>query len=419
MASEATVLTAALGAVLGYVGSEVAEGVMFERLLWPQRFYNHLSFSTALQQGLLMTMGGPLHSAALKTLDVFRRHGLYRGPGRGHFLGTAFYSDKKLRYSLPGSDNRPTDDREFRNGFWLEVVRIIDALSHTHQSRWLGADPENAITHGQARQSFRSTHAVHHIRLSLASKNHPEDSPSTPVRHISEDSLTWRALANVIISELVAVGVGIGSLFIGSYWMVIYMVIPLVLKLLALLLNVRREGLASMPELQKKGSLDENIMLEYFGVEHGFLLLEGPSPAVLQFFRHYGHSFRGNDSSILGSRFREIGCILLVYCFVLYFPAGLILTIWENDSMQYLWLAYQLYSVITMHAIRLLDLQDCSRTEQRVAKLLCSNERVWLKSENGVTIEATAKTDVVAGYTEGQRIVHDRVLQYQKGLATK
>ncbi|TRX96349.1 hypothetical protein FHL15_002621 [Xylaria flabelliformis] len=419
MASEATVLTAALGAVLGYVGSEVAEGVMFERLLWPQRFYNHLNFSTALQQGLLMTMGGPLHSAALKTLDVFRSHGLYRGPGRGHFLGTAFYSDKKLRYSLSGNENRPTDDREFRNGFWLEVVRIIDALSHAHQGRRLGPDPENATGHGQARQSFRSTHAVHHIRLSLASKNHPENAPFIPVRHISEDSLTWRTLANVIISESVAVGVGVGSLFVGSYWMVIYMMIPLVLKLLALLLSVRREGLASMLELQKKGSLDESIMLEYFGFEHGFLLLEGPGPAVLQFFRHYGHPFRENHSSVFGSRFREIGCIALVYCFVLYFPAGLILTIWENDSMQYLWLAYQLYSVITMHAIRLLDLQDCSRTEQKVAKFLCSDNKVWLESKNGVTIEATAKTDIVAGYTEGQRIVHERVLQYREKLATK
>ncbi|KAI1748942.1 hypothetical protein F4782DRAFT_515160 [Xylaria castorea] len=419
MASESTVLTAALGAVLGYVGSEVAEGVMFERLLWPQRFYNHLSFSTALQQGLLMTMGGPLHSAALKTLDVFRSHGLYRGPGRGHFLGTAFYSNKKLRYSLSGNDNRPTDDREFRNGFWLEVVRIIDALSHTHQGGRLGTDLENATSHGQSRQSFRSTHAVHHIRLSLASKNHPEDVQSIPARRISEDSLTWRTLANVVISETVAVGVGIGSLFVGSYWMVIYMVIPLVLKLLALLLSVRREGLASMPELQNKGSLDESIMLEYFGFEHGFLLLEGPGPAVLQFSRHYGHPFRRQNPSVLGSRFREMGCIVLVYCFVLYFPSGLILAIWETNSMQYLWLAYQLYSIITMHAIRLLDLQDCSRTEQRVAQHLCLNERVWLESKNGVTIEATAKTDIVAGYTEGQRIVQDRVLRFLEKWTTK
>ncbi|KAI0455032.1 hypothetical protein F5B21DRAFT_473487 [Xylaria acuta] len=419
MASQSTVLTAALGAVLGYVGSEVAEGIMFERLLWPQRFYNQLSFSTALQQGLLMTMGGPLHSAALKTLDVFRSHGLYRGPGRGHFLGTAFYSDRKLQYSLPGNENRPTDDREFRNGFWLEVVRVIDTLSRPHQGSWLSADHENATSGSQTRRSFRSTHAVHHIRLSLVSKKHPEDARSTPVRCISEDRLTWRALANIVISELVAVGVGIGSLFVGSYWMVIYMVIPLVLKLLALLLSVRREGLASMPELQSKGPLDESVMLECFGVEHGFLLLEGPGPAVLQFFRHYGHPLRGNNPSVLGNRFREIGCIVLVYCFVLYFPAGLILTIWETDSMQYLWLAYQLYSVIMMHGIRLLDLQDCGRTEQRIAKHLCSDERVWLESTNGVTIEATAKTDIVAGYTEGQRIVHDRVSRYLEKLTAK
>jgi hypothetical protein len=83
-------LAGALGSVIGYLGSEVAEQTLFERLLWPQRFYNDFNFFMFLKPMFLMPIGDPLHAAALETLDNFRGHGLYLGilewPGSGAIL---------------------------------------------------------------------------------------------------------------------------------------------------------------------------------------------------------------------------------------------------------------------------------------------------------------------------------------------
>ena len=89
-----TATTAALGAIIGYLGAEVAEGDIFERLLWPQRFYNHLELDAVIKLAFLMPMGGPVHRAALITLDNFRKNGLYRGHCQGQMLGTAFFQSK-------------------------------------------------------------------------------------------------------------------------------------------------------------------------------------------------------------------------------------------------------------------------------------------------------------------------------------
>lgn len=86
-------LAGALGSIVGYLGAEVAEDAIFENLLWPQRFYNDRTLGSLTQQFLFMGMGGPLHRAALATLDQLRDHGLYLGPRRGDMLGTAFYKD--------------------------------------------------------------------------------------------------------------------------------------------------------------------------------------------------------------------------------------------------------------------------------------------------------------------------------------
>lgn len=102
-----TAIAGALGSVIGYVGAEVAEPEVFERLLWPQRFYDYLSPSTMLTTALTMPMGGPMHRAALETLDSFRKMGLYRGRCRGNMLVTAFYEKKENTYlcRTGGSDN--------------------------------------------------------------------------------------------------------------------------------------------------------------------------------------------------------------------------------------------------------------------------------------------------------------------------
>lgn len=54
-----TAVVSALGAVVGYLGPEVAEESLFERILWPQRFFNYVDLPTLLKTSILMPMGGP------------------------------------------------------------------------------------------------------------------------------------------------------------------------------------------------------------------------------------------------------------------------------------------------------------------------------------------------------------------------
>jgi len=110
-------LAGALGSVIGYLGAEVAEETLFERILWPQRIYNDFDFWTCIKMTAFMLMGGPLHAAALRTLDTFRDNGLYLGRRRGNMLGTAFLRDIGVRNFCRTNKREKDVAKESRNAF--------------------------------------------------------------------------------------------------------------------------------------------------------------------------------------------------------------------------------------------------------------------------------------------------------------
>ena len=68
-----------------------------------------------------MPMGGPLYKTALHVLDRLYRNGLFKGPNLGNMLGTVFFRDSGLRYTLHESPNKP--EKEYvRNGIWVRAV---------------------------------------------------------------------------------------------------------------------------------------------------------------------------------------------------------------------------------------------------------------------------------------------------------
>lgn len=406
---QSSTLTGALGAVLGYVGSEVAEAILFERLFWPERYYNDLSLKVALQQTCLMTMGGPLHAAALKALDTFRTHGLYMGTGRGNMLGTAFYADRNLTYSTGLAADSRSD--ETRNAFWVEVVRSLNRTFQEDDTTTKDLPGYREDGNVKPSRQVRAVQTIYHLELGAVRSGDSSAHRSSSVDRISEDTVTWKTFVCILFSEIVAIGVGIGAIFLGAPWMAIVMAIPLLLKTISAALSVRREGLASLPELEKNDYAVENEIFNIFLPQHGFLLIVGPAALVQQFFRHYGHPVR-NGSRFPGNRFREVIAMVLLYCFVLYFPAGLTFTFWLDDSVQYLWLAYQLYAVLAMHVVRLLDWQGTGRTEERVARSLSHGKTVWLQCPGGTTVSAKIKSESVLGMAEGKKRVQDIVYRH-------
>ncbi|KAK1532155.1 uncharacterized protein CCOS01_04138 [Colletotrichum costaricense] len=440
--------SSALGAVLGYLGAEVAGISLFERLLWPERFYNAVDAIALIRLALFMPMGGPLHRAALETLDKFRDHGLYKGRRRGDMLGTTFFSDKASVHYLHKTATTPEGrklPRAVRNGFWIEVLKHVDDRISLGGS-WTGAGPAPVPDTVRLKEggeapadTVRTTRRIYRLDLEFQSSQGSEASPQLKAFN---ENFGFRTLLGIVVSELssilLAVAAGIWSnqsrdgQDAPAKWFIGFLCIPLFLKLFAAVARVRRESVihdegspesstlnvtapsspaaeASITEKDPTpASPDHHQETEIFEVEVpsiGFLLISTPSPASqasFQFFRHYGHPIR--DSAL--DRAREVASIVTVYAFVLYFPAGLLLLSWMNESMQYLWLGQQLWSVLVMHLVRLFGWEGTSRTEEAVAAALVKDFRVVLAGEKAC-VEATLRMEEVTSVREGRKRVQE------------
>ena len=180
----------ALGTLIGYLGAEAATVDFFERLLWPQRFYTGITVKSALLIGLGMPMGGPLHQAALHTLDKLYRSGLLKGPRLGNMLGTAFFYDSGLVCDLHDQSHRQ-ERAHVRNGLW---VRTISKISMPVISQ-KGAHVE----HGSVvRTPVRAKTSVNLLQLSFA------QGVAESKKTIRNDTgpISSRCLMSVIWSEI-------------------------------------------------------------------------------------------------------------------------------------------------------------------------------------------------------------------------
>jgi hypothetical protein len=375
-------LSAGLGTILGYLGAEVATETTFERLLWPQRFYNDFSFTICLQMMFLMPFGGPLHRAALETLGGLQENGVYRGRKRGNYLGTRFYASRSIGYYARTLKGHEKEEKETRNGFWVLVSRrMVHGCPEP-------ADTEQGVKHDPKRASC----PVHHIKLA-----EHKDGKKTPEHTVvvSEDHLTYKSYAGVFASEISAiVAAFLAGVVAHTTWLAIYFVLPLLFKLLSLAVSVRRNQIEPAKDGENKG----DIIFEIADENYGHTLVQGPEYLVRQFFRHYGHPERENRS-------REICCFVLIYLFAAYFPAGLIALVWMNKKSQLVWLSYQLFTVLSMHVARLSGLVDCGRTELRVARLFELGEGVLLKGAKGQQVYATATTNWVENVADARNAV--------------
>ncbi|KAL2822278.1 hypothetical protein BDW59DRAFT_149645 [Aspergillus cavernicola] len=362
--ADQTAVNNALGTILGYLGAEIAPPDLFERLLWPQRFYNGLSLTSVPKLALLMTMGGPLHRAALTTFDNILHNDLLKGKHIGHMLGSPFYADSGLKYTVYDSQGRKEEEEYVRNDLWTRVLAHYPIPSSALTTR------PTAYTEGDipaASTRIRAFHKVSYLKLSAV-----HDSSQPRVVTGDETGIaTLRVYVAIVVTELISVTIGVvvfaiwRSLF-GLLWFV-----PLILKLISAAFSLQREPL-KVPELlasrprtpsvsSKTGKSEVSCstpsstetltepaptkIFEIHNEKHGFLLIEGPEELVLQFFRHYGHPIR--------NWCRESVQLLMIICMGFVFPVGLVCClVWMPVSLQYLWLTYQLYTTLAMHIYR-------------------------------------------------------------------
>lgn len=383
--SDLNSLAGALGSIIGYLGAEAAEPYLFERLLWPQRFYNTHSLTTFLGSALLMPMGGPLHRAALEVLDRFRKKGLYAGKLRGHMLGTAFYPNSGLRFRFHGYDGADHDS-EVRNGLWINVLRGLRGhYVKVEQGGARGTDVETQET-----ETRRADQMVYHLRLSV-----PEESQTKGVKVFCEDNISLATPFVMVASEVTAIGCALLILLAEQrcFWFAAYMCLPLILKLLSIPCCVRREP--AIPNVKSPQGPD--FLVEIDDYDHGFPLISGPEELVRQFFRHWGHPIRKGP----WDRARENMSMTLIFGFVFCFPIGLLSMLWVTTTVQIVWLAYQMYVIVVMHFNRLIGFEGPGRLEAAMAHELANTGKILLHSKNGGTIMAELTAHSVSRYREG------------------
>jgi hypothetical protein len=356
-------LTNALSAVstlIGYIGTEVATSQCFDRVVWPQRSYNNFRVHNAWKAALLMPLGGPLQTAALKTIDALFKNGLMRGARLGHMLGTCFFPDSGLEYKLYTHGERSAVGH-IRNGIWPRVLGDMPMLAAAHAE---GKDEEQ---YGDSRRKLSETRQmtlVSHLYITIAkSDTGPKESV---LIHGDIETVTLRTFLAIIISEITAIAVSIIVAAIWkSAWMVLWLA-PLLLKLLSACFAVPRNTFTPEPLAEGNSQEEENDpQAAFFYLENGqgLQIIEGPIHIVRPFFRHYGHPKR--------QRWNELVQIAVVIAFGINFPVGLVVSILCMPvPLQCMWTGYVLYVTIALYISRYTQGESFLTTEERIAEAL-------------------------------------------------
>ncbi|KAL8358544.1 hypothetical protein RB601_009774 [Gaeumannomyces tritici] len=436
-------LIAAFGAVLGYIGAEAATNVIFERLLWPQRFYSNFGRESLPFLALCLPMGGPLHKAALNTLDIMFLHGLFNGAGQGHMLSTSFFRRLDWRYTMHagvGEGAELSHNDELRNCLW---ARVLAAMPFPAPS--VRPPPQNAEV-VQADSAERGAAAPAPTPVTTATPASPSPPKPPPLRAqtfvghltLSRPSLEdHRSKALPFVGEscgrpgprvLLAICTAESSAVVAAVavaacyhtaWAVLWLA-PLALRLLSAVFALDREPLApstrrrphAPDEAEYEPALDFEISCpQSVG---GFMVLTGPPSLVLQFMRHYGHPVR--------NRSLEVIQLIIIVTFAALFPIGLFCSaMWMEPDVQYAWCGYQLYVAVFMHVARYSSVGHTSTTEAGLAMCLRRSGSVLFGSarDDPGLVKASVNVGYYSRYGEGKKEMEKLLNRYGTKISQK
>ncbi|KAJ5933744.1 hypothetical protein N7454_006073 [Penicillium verhagenii] len=400
----------AFGAVIGYIGAEAATDIWFSSLLWPQRSFSYLTFRSIPTLALLMPMGGPLHKAALGTFDIANARGLLKGAHEGHMLGTSFFEQTDWTYTIPGAAT--SEPRAARNCMWARALQYMP-LPTDKAASLVGTSSSatsDAIEKGilppvdNSRVPLRAKVAVYHLIFTPATA---EDRASQmlfvrencgrPGSHVYISILIAELSGIILFAVIYAIG--------RSLWCLIWLA-PLLLRLLSAFFALDREPLAPIaPSISSpsttsttQGESPRDFVMHFPQSQGGDLMIFTGFPALMQqFFRHYGHPIRNRTREIL-----QLGIIAL---FAALFPLGLLAsTLWMPPLVQYAWICYQLYIVMTMHIVRYTSFGRHTSTESKIADYLVDQPAILFgeKRHGAETVKVSLIATYHARHQEGK-----------------
>lgn len=350
----------ALGTIIGYLGTEITSDSLFERLLWPTRFYNTLNPIRLFKITVFTPMGGPLLKPAVRVFDEFMTARMHKGKRQGDPLGTAFYSNLGRRYKIHAKagfeDSCAGEDREFRNCIRIRVLRLVGSVD--------GQDRKGDAEAPDCTKPVSAQRPVYLLDLTPFEYTVKIRGAKENVSVISNDTGTpgVRNIICIILSELIAscIGISVGIKFQSTYAILFFL--PLILKVLSLMFTVRRQSLVwpkppATKVASKATSKDKTQLLE-LDREHDtddFVLIRGSQSLLGQSSRHYGHRLCDNHGFIANDRRNEVVTMLLVLTFAMFFPISLFASIWASEEAQRWWLGYEAFAIASMYAFRFME----------------------------------------------------------------
>ena len=289
--------------------------------------------------------------------------------------------------------------REARNAYWVTLLSLVPWQPRVNRPA-AHNDREAAIQV----KTIRAQRPVHLLRLSR--EENPK-SASFPVVNGDIGSAKVRYIVAVLSSELTTLIAGAVTAVVWRSQFSFWYLIPLLLKLTALLCRVRREQL-SPPSGEPKDN--EPIFCEIEDFSKGFFLIEGKSELVLQFFKHYAHPKRSRRG-ILGDRFRELVSMGVITATAVLYPGGLVAFILPPIAVQWVWLGYQLYTMVAMHMYRFGDGKYLGMTQKCIGERLYHKTRVFFDDGSGNVLLARLETKTANSVEEGRELVESLVEQ--------
>jgi hypothetical protein len=393
----------ALGTIVGYLGAEVACESIFARLLWPNRFYNTTDWRSLLAMAVLMPLGGPIHAAAVATLDTFAESGLWKGYCRGDMLGTAFYPDSKLFYVEHGIGT-VNASKEARNSFWAQVMRLAPWSVMGSGIGCISGPTDDE----DAREKIATLRAQRPVFvLGISRDTQTPARQSLPILDGDLGPLKFRHILGLVVSETITLSVGIVVAAVWHSYFSIWFLLPLVIKLLAALCQVPREPM----NVSSENNIIEPLRIyEMTDISNGFFLIEDQENVAVQFFRHYGHP-RRHRRGLRGDRVREVLSMVTVVLCATVFPSGIIAFVFASQEIQWLWLGYELYTMLVMHIYRFSDGKSIGSTQQEMARLLGRRKPVRFVDSQGIGVIAVLSGKVVENVTQGRIEVQQRLAE--------
>lgn len=388
--SDGLSLTLTILCLLTTLGGYLADPVIVERLLHPARFYNSdlTDVICQLQLMAVTSLGCSTIQVMLHCFQVFRLHGLLdpkNSPRNksnhacdiafGDTLGTPFYpahhafSRTHTNGAVAGTGN----------GFW---ARVLELIPHSKVHR--------KFDYELLEKNRLKLRAIHKYGEEKHVKNWDEQVRGPKPQIISEQKSLLKWFDDVTTTEAPAILLVFYHGFIatripGYFTFLLAMMYPFAIKIFFAIVSVDRK---TFHVLNAETSANNTVILELEFGGSRLSSIEGEHALIHRFFEYYGQPIR--DISI-----ERIVMASLALCLG---PLPFIVALFAlKTDYAHIWLAHQAFVMLGWFLARIMNLNSCGRTEERIAKALYKGMRVIFVNADGTSaIDVVLHTSFVA-----------------------